>query len=55
MMIKFSTDFRGMLVDAIVRARDFIGNPTAKPAIIKSIKNAFNDTAQAYMSGKVFK
>lgn len=52
---KFSTAFRGMLVDAVVRARDFFGNPTAESAINDSIREALNFKAEVDTNGNVFR
>lgn len=52
---KFSTAFREMLLDAVVRASDFIGNPTAKSAINDYITKAFNIKAEVDTNGKVFR
>lgn len=44
-----------MLIDAVVRARDFIGNPNAKSAINKFITKAFNNKAEVDTNGKLFR
>lgn len=44
-----------MLFDAVVRARDFIGNPNAKSAINESITKAFNNKAKVDTNGKLFR
>lgn len=44
-----------MLIDAVVRARDFIGNPKAKSAINESITKAFNNKAKVDTNGKLFR
>lgn len=43
---KRSENIEGMLVDAVVRARDFFGNPTAESAINVSIREALNFKAE---------
>lgn len=44
-----------MLVDAVVRARDFFGNPTAESAINDSIREALNFKAEVDTNGNVFR
>lgn len=44
-----------MLFDAVVRARDFIGNPTAESAIYYSIRKAFNNKSKVDTNGNVFR
>lgn len=44
-----------MLVDAVVRARDFIGNPNAEPDIYDSITKAFNNKSKVDTNGNVFR
>lgn len=51
----FSTAFRGMLFDAVVRAKDFIGNPTAESTINNSITKAFNNKVEVDTNGNVFR
>lgn len=44
-----------MLVDAVGRARDFIGNPTAESTINNSIRKAFNNKVEVDTNGNVFR
>lgn len=51
----FTTAFRGMLFDAVARARYFIGNPTAESKINDSITKAFNKKVEVDTNGNVFR
>lgn len=44
-----------MLVDAVVRARYYFGNPTAESAINNSIREALNLKAEVDTNGNVFR